>query len=222
MIKIENLSKSYFSGNVETKALKNVSFEIADGEFVAIMGKSGCGKSTLLNILGGMDTQTEGTYIFDGEDVSRFKGKQLAKFRNEKIGFVFQSFYLLNDINSLQNIGLPMGIAGKSKKERTERADELLRLVELPEKAKQKPCNLSGGQQQRVSIARALSNNPKILLADEPTGNLDEENGKKIIEIFKALNEKGLTVIMVTHDPDMAKNAKRIIKMSDGKIVGEE
>lgn len=216
MIKIENLTKKYTADAI---ALNNVSLEIKKGEFVSITGKSGCGKSTLLNILGGMDTQTEGSYQFNGVEVSSLNGKALAKFRNENIGFVFQSFYLMNDYNAIDNISLPLGYAHASAKRRKETALKLLEEVGLSHKAKSRPTQMSGGEQQRIAIARAVSNNPEVILADEPTGNLDEENGKRIMALLKKLNGQGLTVIMVTHDLDLAKQADRVICMSDGKIT---
>lgn len=216
MIKIENLTKSYGENML---ALNNVSLEIKKGEFVCITGKSGCGKSTLLNILGGMDVQTGGSYRFNGAEVSKLRGRALAKFRNANIGFVFQSFYLMNDYNTVDNISLPLGYANVSAKRRKETALKLLGEVGLSHKAKSRPPQLSGGEQQRVAIARAVANNPEVLLADEPTGNLDEENGGKIMALLKKLNGQGLTVIMVTHDPDLAKQADRVICMLDGKIL---
>lgn len=216
MIKIENLTKSYGENML---ALNNVSLEIKKGEFVCITGKSGCGKSTLLNILGGMDVQTGGSYRFNGAEVSKLRGRALAKFRNANIGFVFQSFYLMNDYNTVDNISLPLGYANISAKRRKETALKLLGEVGLSHKAKSRPPQLSGGEQQRVAIARAVANNPEVLLADEPTGNLDEENGGKIMALLKKLNGQGLTVIMVTHDPDLAKQADRVICMLDGKIL---
>lgn len=218
MLKIENMSKIYKTGSVETKALNNITFSIKEGEFVAIIGRSGCGKSTLLNILGGMDKPTKGLYLFDETKVEGLKGYSLAQFRNKKVGFVFQGFYLINEMNAEENIALPLGYANVKKKERKQRAMELLDAVGLKEKAKHKPSQLSGGEQQRVAIARAIATNPKILLADEPTGNLDEENSKKIMELLQNLNKKGLTVIMVTHDMELAAKAGRVIKMRDGKI----
>lgn len=217
MIKIENLTKKY---NEETTALNNVSLKINKGEFIAIVGKSGCGKSTLLNILGGMDIQTSGSYKFNDVEVSDLKGKKLAKFRNQNIGFVFQSFYLMNDFNAIDNISLPLGYANASAKVRKDTALRLLEEVDLLHKAKSRPSQMSGGEQQRIAIARAMSNNPEVLLADEPTGNLDEENGQRIMDLLKKLNKQGLTVIMVTHDLDLAKQADRMIHISDGKICG--
>lgn len=215
MIKIENLTKQY---NKDTTALDHVSLEIKEGEFIAIVGKSGCGKSTLLNILGGMDVQTEGSYTFNGIAVSELKGKKLAKFRNENIGFIFQSFYLMNDRNCIANVSLPLGYANVSAKIRREVALKLLDEVGLKDKAKKRPSQMSGGEQQRVAIARALSNNPSVILADEPTGNLDEENGQKIMDLLKKLNKQGLTIIMVTHDLDLARQTDRRIHLSDGKV----
>lgn len=216
MIKLDNITKEY---NKDTVALNNVSLEIKEGEFVAIIGKSGCGKSTLLNILGGMDVQTEGSYTFNETEVSKLKGKKLAKFRNENIGFVFQSFYLMNDLNCIDNVSLPLGYANASAKQRKETALKLLDEVGLKDMAKKRPSQMSGGEQQRIAIARALSNSPSVILADEPTGNLDEENGQKIMDLLRKLNKDGLTIIMVTHDLDLAEQADRMIHISDGKIV---
>lgn len=218
MIKMNNLTKRY---NADTIALNNISIEIEKGEFVSITGKSGCGKSTLLNILGGMDVQSEGSYQFNGVEVSQLKGKKLAKFRNANIGFVFQSFYLMNDCNAIDNISLPLGYANVSERQRKETALKLLSEVGLSHKAKNRPSQMSGGEQQRVAIARAVANSPEVILADEPTGNLDEENGKRIMELLKKLNGQGLTIVMVTHDLDLAKQADRVISMSDGKIINE-
>ncbi|MSS63262.1 ABC transporter ATP-binding protein [Velocimicrobium porci] len=222
MIKMENISKVYNSGVVETKALEQVSFEIKKGEFVAVIGRSGCGKSTLLNILGGMDTATEGSYLFDDICVNQLRGSSLAQFRNKKIGFVFQGFYLVAEMSAEENVALPLGYAKVGKKERKQRALELLKAVGLEEKAKNRPFELSGGEQQRVAIARAIANEPSVLLADEPTGNLDEENSKMVMELLQDLHKKGLTIIMVTHDMELAKKAERIIQIKDGKIIKDE
>lgn len=222
MIKMENISKVYNSGVVETKALEQVSFEIKKGEFVAVIGRSGCGKSTLLNILGGMDTATEGSYLFDDICVNQLRGSSLAQFRNKKIGFVFQGFYLVAEMSAEENVALPLGYAKVGKKERKQRALELLKAVGLEEKAKNRPFELSGGEQQRVAIARAIANEPGVLLADEPTGNLDEENSKMVMELLQDLHKKGLTIIMVTHDMELAKKAERVIQIKDGKIVKDE
>ena len=219
---MENISKVYNSGVVETKALEQVSFEIKKGEFVAVIGRSGCGKSTLLNILGGMDTATEGSYLFDDICVNQLRGSSLAQFRNKKIGFVFQGFYLVAEMSAEENVALPLGYAKVGKKERKQRALELLKAVGLEEKAKNRPFELSGGEQQRVAIARAIANEPDVLLADEPTGNLDEENSKMVMELLQDLHKKGLTIIMVTHDMELAKKAERVIQIKDGKIVKDE
>lgn len=218
LIKVENLTKIYKTGTVETKALNNISFTIQEGEFAAVIGRSGCGKSTLLHILGGMDKPTNGFYLFNGIKVMDLKGYSLARFRNQQIGFVFQGFYLMNEMNAEENVALPLGYANVNKRERKRRALELLDAVGLKEKAKHKPSELSGGEQQRVAIARAIAGNPKVLLADEPTGNLDEENSKKIMKLLKELNEKGLTIIMVTHDMELSKKAGRIIRIKEGRI----
>lgn len=219
MILVNDLSKIYSMGEVEAKALNQVSLTINKGEFIAITGKSGCGKSTLLNILGGMDRQTSGSYLFDDTDVSKLRGGALAKFRNLKIGFVFQAFYLINEMNAIQNVSLPLGYAGYNSKTRYERSVELLDMVGLKDRIKHKPSQLSGGEQQRVAIARAISNNPDILLADEPTGNLDEENSILVLELIKKLHKQGLTVVMVTHDLEIAATADRVIRMSEGRVV---
>lgn len=219
MITVNGLSKVYKMGTVQTKALDNVSMSVEKGEFVAVTGRSGCGKSTLLNILGGMDNQTAGQYRFEDTEVTALRGRSLAKFRNKKIGFVFQSFYLVNEINAVNNISLPLGYAGFGGKQRKQTALNLLELVGLEGKARHRPSQLSGGEQQRVAIARAIANSPDLLLADEPTGNLDEENSAKIMELLQSLNQKGLTIIMVTHDLDLARQTNRIIKMADGVIL---
>lgn len=218
LIKVENLTKIYKTGTVETKALNNISFTIQEGEFAAVIGRSGCGKSTLLHILGGMDKPTNGFYLFNGIKVMDLKGCSLARFRNQQIGFVFQGFYLMNEMNAEENVALPLGYANVNKRERKRRALELLDAVGLKEKAKHKPSELSGGEQQRVAIARAIAGNPKVLFADEPTGSLDEENSKKIMKLLEDLNKKGLTIVMVTHDMELSKKAGRIIKIKDGYI----
>lgn len=219
MIKIEQVVKRYGKGSGETVALKGVSLQIEKGEFVAITGPSGCGKSTLLNILGGMDIQTSGEYFYNDIDVKKLSEKELAKFRNKHIGFVFQAFHLAKEMTVAENIALPLGYAGVSGKARKERAKELLKKVGLSDKYKAYPTKLSGGEMQRVAIARALANYPQVLLADEPTGNLDYENGQMIMKLLKELNREGTTVIMVTHDRELAAMADRQICMADGKIV---
>lgn len=218
-IQVENLTKEYQTGKNKFQALRGVSFQIEKGEFVAVTGKSGCGKSTLLNILGGMDRQTQGSYLFEDIDVSGLKNKALAKFRNKKIGFVFQSFYLAGEMDAAHNVALPMGYGGIRAAQRRRRAAELLMEVGLENKQKSRPSQMSGGEQQRVAIARAISNAPSVLLADEPTGNLDYENGKQIMELLRRLNKDGLTIVMVTHDLELAGQTDRLIRMQDGRIV---
>lgn len=219
MIKITHVLKIYLSGTVETKALDNVSFTIKKGEFVAIMGPSGSGKSTLMHILGALDTPTSGSYILDNEDVSRLSDDRLAEIRNKKIGFVFQAFNLLPRTTALKNVMLPMVYGGIVKEKRLEKAKELLQMVGLGDRTSHTPAQLSGGQQQRVAIARALSMNPSIVLADEPTGNIATAQAEEIMAIFKKLNREGHTIIMITHEPNIAKHAKRVIHLRDGKII---
>lgn len=222
IIKIEELKKVYDTGLVTFEALKGVNFSIEPGEFVAVMGQSGSGKSTLMNIIGCLDVLTSGKYFLGGQDISLYKENELNKVRNSEIGFVFQSFNLLPKLNVLKNVELPMVYGGKKPQERKERAMELLEMVGLGDKWKNRPNELSGGQKQRVAIARSLTNNPKILLADEPTGNLDSQSEKEIMEIFKNLNEQGTTIIMVTHEPEIAHYASRIIHFRDGHILYDE
>ncbi len=219
MLKISHLSKSYPTPSGPLRVLNNVSLEVGQGEFVSIMGRSGCGKTTLLNILGLIDSCDTGSYHLGGQDVGKLPAGALSGFRGREIGFIFQSFYLLNELNCRDNVALPMGYAGKPGKARRRRADELLETVGLAEKAKQPPAKLSGGQQQRVAIARALANSPKLVLADEPTGNLDSQNGLEIIQLLKKLSTGGVTVLMVTHDAEFAAFADRIIHMQDGQFV---
>jgi len=218
MLKLKNISKTYHGKYMDVLVLKNISLNVKQGDFMMIIGKSGCGKSTLLNILGCMDFANEGTYEFMQKDIDELSDKQLAFFRNQNIGFVFQSFNLINEISVCENIELPMGLAGIKAKERKKRATELLRLVGLEEKEKSMPLELSGGQQQRIAIARALANEPSVLLCDEPTGNLDEENGKMIMKLLEDLNKKGVTIIMVTHDMTLANYANKIIEIKNGVI----
>ena len=200
-------------------ALKDLSFHIKEGEFVAIMGSSGSGKSTMMNILGCLDKNSEGTYILDGIDVSKIRDEELCKIRNVKIGFVFQSFNLLSKLTALENVELPLIYAGIGKKEREEKAKEVLKKVGLENRIHHKPNELSGGQRQRVAIARALVNNPAIILADEPTGNLDSVSEKEIMEIFTDFNKQGKTIIVVTHEPEVAKYVKRVLLFKDGRII---
>lgn len=222
MIEMREIVKDYGKRDNVTQALRGVSLQIEKGEFAAITGHSGCGKSTLLNILGGMDRQTKGEYFCDGRDVSRMNERELAKFRNSHIGFVFQAFHLAGELNAMENVALPLGYAGVGTKERRERAKALLERVGLAEKYKAYPAKLSGGEMQRVAIARALANQPQILLADEPTGNLDHENGEKIMALLRELNQEGMTVVMVTHDRELAAMADRCIHMADGNITAQK
>jgi putative ABC transport system ATP-binding protein len=222
VIEIKNLYKIYKTDDLETIALSNISFKVERGEFVAIMGPSGSGKSTLMHIIGALDKATSGTYILDGENVEKLDDDQLADIRNRKIGFVFQSYNLLPRTTTVKNVMLPMAYAGIDKEEREKRAVEYLKLVGLGDRLTHTTNQLSGGQQQRVAIARALSMHPSILLADEPTGNIASNQAEEIMAIFQKLNDEGNTVIMITHEPDIAQHAKRIIVIRDGKIVSDD
>jgi putative ABC transport system ATP-binding protein len=218
-IRLENIHKTYDLGEVQVQALRGVSLEIHPSEFVAVMGASGSGKSTLMNIIGCLDKPTRGRYFLDGNDVSGLSKNQLAKIRSQKIGFVFQQFNLLSRTSALENVELPTIYAGVPIEERERRAQEALNRVGLADRAGHFPSQLSGGQQQRVAIARALVNNPSLLLADEPTGNLDSRTSVEIMDIFQKLNEEhGLTVVIVTHEPDIAQYAKRALEFRDGKM----
>lgn len=219
MIRVENLNKYYINGEMKLHALKNINFHVKAGEFVAIMGSSGSGKSTMMNILGCLDKNSEGTYILDGIDVSKTKEEDLCKIRNAKIGFVFQAFNLLPKLTALENVELPLVYAGIPKGEREKRAAEVLKKVGLSERMHHKPNELSGGQRQRVAIARALVNDPAIILADEPTGNLDSVSEEEIMKLFQKLNNQGKTIIIVSHEPEVAKYCKRIIVFKDGRII---
>jgi putative ABC transport system ATP-binding protein len=222
LIQLTNLKKIYQVGDQTIHALKGVDLTIREGEFVAIMGPSGSGKSTMMNVLGCLDKPTQGEYDLDGVEIMKANDKQLAHIRNEKIGFVFQSFNLLARTSAAENVELPMLYAGVSAKERRKRAIASLTSVGLAERLHNKPNELSGGQQQRVSIARALVNNPVILLADEPTGALDTKTTYEIMSIFQRLNDAGKTVILVTHEPDVAAYAKRVVRFRDGAIERDE
>lgn len=219
MIKAEHISKVYKNGGVETVALNDVSFAVQSGEFVAIMGPSGSGKSTLMHILGALDTPTSGNYFLDGQNVGRMKENDLAEVRNRKIGFIFQSYNLLPRTTALQNVMLPMAYAGVPKKERRERAQKYLEMVGLADRTEHFSNQLSGGQQQRVAIARGIAMNPSILLADEPTGNIASVQAEEIMQIFKDLNLRGRTIVMITHEPDIAAHAGRVIHIRDGRIA---
>ncbi|WP_068876749.1 MULTISPECIES: ABC transporter ATP-binding protein [unclassified Phenylobacterium] len=222
MIDIQDLRKVYIMGEEEVQALGGVSLTIERGEYVAIIGPSGSGKSTLMNILGGLDRPTSGAYRFEGEDVSGFSDDELADFRRRRIGFVFQSFQLLPRLSALQNVELPMIYAGMAPKERRARAAELLERVGLGARMGHRPTQLSGGQQQRVAIARSLANRPDLLLADEPTGALDTSTGEEVLALFEELNAGGLTLAVVTHDPEVADLAHRRVAFRDGLIVSDE
>lgn len=221
MIQIEDLRKVYDTGKIQVEALKCVNFEIAEKEYVAVMGASGSGKSTLMNILGCLDRLTDGKYVLGGQDVSTMDDNALANVRNKKIGFVFQAFNLLPRLTALENVMLPMMYAGVSSADRAKAAKEALRKVGLEDRMHHKPNELSGGQKQRVAIARALVNNPDIILADEPTGNLDTKSSEEIMGIFEGLNNEGATIIMVTHEQDIAMHTKRSIVFRDGQIISD-
>lgn len=218
VIEAIDLKKCYRMGDIEVHALAGVSFTVEPGELLAVMGPSGSGKSTLMNILGCLDLPSDGEYILDGEPVSEMDDDELAGIRNRKVGFVFQSFNLLPRSNAIANVELPLRYAGLGKKERVERAEQMLESVGLSGRFHHKPSELSGGQQQRVAIARALVNQPSILMADEPTGNLDSKSGHEIMELIHQLNDSGTTVIIVTHDPVIGREARRIIHLYDGLI----
>ena len=222
VIETTDIAKKYVMGAEEIHALVSVSIKIPRGEYVAFMGPSGSGKSTLMNIIGCLDTPSQGQYILNGQDVSRMSDNELAEVRNKEIGFVFQSFNLLPRASALDNVALPLIYAGLNKRDRNERAMESLRAVGLADRASHKPNELSGGQRQRVAIARALVNNPSVLLADEPTGALDSKTSHEIMDLFEALYAKGNTIIMVTHEEDIARYAHRIVRLRDGLVESDE
>jgi len=220
VIELQNLEKEYDLGPVKLQVLKGINLKIKKSEVVAIMGPSGSGKSTILHMLGILDRPSKGKVIIDGADVSKLDDDELAKIRREKIGFIFQFFYLIPSLTALKNVELPMTFLGGSVKDKEKKAKELLKMVGLEGRMTHRPSQLSGGESQRVAIARALANDPQIILADEPTGNLDSKSGKEIIEILQKLNkERKVTLIIVTHDPSIAKHAQRIISLKDGMIV---
>ncbi len=222
VIQTHDIAKEYVMGTEHIHALRSVSIDIKRGEYVAFMGPSGSGKSTLMNIIGCLDTPTQGQYILNGQDVSRMSDNELAEVRNKEIGFVFQTFNLLPRSTSLENVALPLIYAGLGKRDRTERALEALRSVGLADRAGHRPNELSGGQRQRVAIARALVNTPSVLLADEPTGALDSRTSYEIMGLFEALYSKGNTIIMVTHEEDIARYAHRIVRLRDGLVETDE
>lgn len=219
MIKLDNITKIFSTEEVQTTSLNGVSLEVKEGEFVAIMGPSGCGKSTLLNIIGLIDTPTTGTYLLNGKDVSTLTENERTDIRKGVIGFVFQSFNLIDELNVSENVELPLLYMGVPAKERKERVLEVLRRMNMSQRGKHLPSQLSGGQQQRVAIARAVIGNPKIILADEPTGNLDSKNGLEVMELLSQLNAEGTTIIMVTHSQHDATYANRIINLYDGQVI---
>ena len=222
ILSMKGINKSYPMGEDELQVLFDVNFEVYQKEFVAVLGPSGSGKSTLMNIIGCLDTATSGSYILNGQDISKLKDKELATVRNQDIGFVFQNFQLLGRMSALDNVILPLIYARVSSKERKNRAMMLLNKVGLGDKMQNNPKQLSGGQQQRVAIARAMVTNPSIILADEPTGALDQATGAQIMELFKELNREGKTIIMITHDPKIARQAQRIVHILDGRIYSQE
>ena len=219
MIQLQNIKKVFRTEEIDTWALREVSLEVKEGEFVAIMGPSGCGKTTLLNIMGLLDTPTEGTYMLNGKDVSQLSERERTNIRKGTIGFVFQSFNLIDDLDVYENVELPLLYMGVPAKERKKRVTEMLDRMAMSHRRKHFPCQLSGGQQQRVAVARAVVSNPKIILADEPTGNLDSKNSKEVMDLLLQLHEQGTTIVMVTHSQHNASFADRIINLFDGQIV---
>lgn len=221
ILELRDVSKSYFIDKLVVPVLKNINFVLENGEYVAIMGPSGSGKSTMMNIVGCLDKQTSGEFIFDGENIENCRDKQLSVIRNRKIGFVFQNFNLLPRQTALENVELPLLYAGVRKLERRQRAKNALVRVGLEDRMYHKPNQLSGGQKQRVAIARAIVNKPKLLLADEPTGALDTKSGEQVMGLFSELNDEGVTVIMITHAPEIAEHAKRVVYIRDGELFSE-
>ena len=221
IIELQDICKSYIQGTMVTPVLKNINFTMKEGEYTAIMGPSGSGKSTLMNLIGCLDQPTSGRYLLDGEDVSAYTDNQMSDIRLQKIGFVFQTFQLLPYMSAADNVALPLSYAGVSRRERKERAIEMLGMVGLSDRVGYLPNQLSGGQKQRVAIARAMINHPRILLADEPTGALDSTSGKQIMGLFRELNEDGVTILMITHDAEIASNADRIVEIRDGLLNQE-
>lgn len=222
MIKVNNLRKVYKTGSIAVEALKGVTLTIGQGEFVAVMGPSGSGKSTFMNLLGLLDSPSEGSYWLEGSLVSALDTNELARLRNQKLGFVFQAFNLIPALSALKNVELPMLYAGVKPEERRQRAMFALERVGLAERLQHRPNELSGGQNQRVAIARAIVNNPAVIMADEPTGALDTKTGEEIMGIFKELHQEGTTIVLVTHEPDIARHAKRILRFKDGLLISDE
>lgn len=222
VVQVKDVKKIYRMGEVAVQALKGININVQKGEFLSIMGPSGCGKSTLMHILGCLDKPTSGHVLLDNVDIGDMDDNNLAEIRNKKVGFVFQTFNLLPKLNAIENVELPLIYAGVKLEERRKRALDLLEIVGLKERAEHRPTELSGGQSQRVAIARALINNPTLVLADEPTGNLDSKSGEEIIELFKELNGRGITLIIVTHDQEIANHSKRILRLKDGLVLSDE
>lgn len=222
IIQLQNIEKNYYLGSIVVTALRSISVNIERNEYVAIMGPSGSGKSTLMNLIGCLDTPTGGTYILNGTDVSKMEDNQLAEIRNQEIGFIFQTFNLLPRYTALENVMLPMVYAGVNKQVRTERAKEVIESVQLTDRMDHKPNELSGGQRQRVAVARALVNTPSIILADEPTGNLDSKTSLDIMRLLDEIHAKGNTIILVTHEEEIARHAHRIIRLIDGEVAKDE
>ena len=221
MINMPDLTKAYRTSDVETTALSHINIEVEAGEFIAIMGPSGCGKSTLLNVLGMLDSPDGGNYLFGGEDVAGFSESQLAEIRKNNIGFIFQSFNLVDELTVAENVMLPLLYQKVAARERDERVQAVLERVGIAHRADHRPQQLSGGQQQRVAVARAVVTNPKLILADEPTGNLDSTNGEEVLDLLNQLNGDGTTIIMVTHDQSHADHASRVVNMLDGRVLSE-
>jgi putative ABC transport system ATP-binding protein len=220
LVRIQNVTKKFVTDEIETHALSDVNLEIRKGQYVSIAGPSGCGKSTLLSIIGLLDTPTEGSYTLNGQSVEELSTKERARIRNREIGFIFQSFNLIGDLSVLENVELPLTYRGMDAAERRQRATKALEAVGMSHRAKHLPSQLSGGQQQRVAVARAISGEPALLLADEPTGNLDSKSGESVMDLLRGLHEHGATICIVTHDPRYASHAERSINLFDGRVVG--